>query len=211
MRFLARDRRIRDLAVLMQLADLVLAYEHRHQGLWLLILDQTYCTQQGVKTENTFSHGQKAKSGRDQRRRKKLPRRRCHCFVMGLLITPSGLRLPLYRSYYTQEYLKKLNRRRAERKRPAVPYRKQTELAVELVETAPIPPKAKVVVLGDTAFDADSLPEQALLLDCQHESGTCLSREEIAMQSLVVGFDVRSLPVCLSEAHAGKRTLLAAS
>jgi hypothetical protein len=105
MRFLARDRRIRDLAVLMQMADLVLTYEHRHQGLGLLILDQTYCTPQGVKTENTFSHGQKAKSGRDQRRRKKLPRRRCHCFVLGLPITPSGLRLPLYRSYYTQEYL----------------------------------------------------------------------------------------------------------
>ena len=76
---------------------------------------------------------------------------------MGLLITPSGLRLPLYRSYYTQDYLKELNRRRAERKRPAVPYRKQTELAVELVETAPVPPKAKVFVLGDTAFDADIL------------------------------------------------------
>ena len=157
MRFLARDRRIRDLAVLMQLADLLLAYEHRRKGPWLLILDQTYCTQQGLKTENTFSHGQKTKSGKDQRRRKKLPRRRCHCFVMGLLITPSGLRLPLYRSYYTQDYLKELNRRRAERKRPAVPYRKQTELAVELVETAPVPPKAKVFVLGDTAFDADIL------------------------------------------------------
>jgi len=159
MRFLARERRIRDLAVLMQLADLLLAFEHRRKGLWLLIIDQTYCTQQGLKTENTFSHGQRAKSGTDKRRRKKLPRRRCHCFVMGLLITPSGLRLPLYRSYYTKEYLQQLKRRRAGRKQPAVPYRKQTELAVELVETAPVPAKAKVLVLGDTAFDADVLQE----------------------------------------------------
>jgi hypothetical protein len=98
---LARECRTRDLAVLTQLAELLLVFEHRRTGRWLLIVDQTYCTQQGLKTENTFNHGERAKSGKDRRRRKKLPRRRCHCFVMGLLITPSGLRLPLYRSYYT--------------------------------------------------------------------------------------------------------------
>lgn len=159
MRFLARECRTRDLAVLMQLAELLLAFEHRRQGCWLLIVDQTYCTQQGLKTENTFSHGQKAKSGKERRRRKKLARRRCHCFVMGLLITPSGLRLPLYRSYYTQEYLKQKNQRRGQRNLPPLAYRKQTELAAELVHTAPVPKKAKVVVLGDTAFDAEVLQE----------------------------------------------------
>jgi len=41
---------------------------------------------------------------------------------MGLLITPSGLRLPLYRSYYTKEYLKQRNQRRAKKKQPALPY-----------------------------------------------------------------------------------------
>ena len=65
MRFLGRNCRTRDLAVLMQLADLLLIFERRRRGDWLLILDQTYCTQQGLKTENTFSHGQKAKSGKD--------------------------------------------------------------------------------------------------------------------------------------------------
>jgi hypothetical protein len=159
MRFLARECRTRDVAVLMQLAELLLVFEHRHAGRWLMLLDQTYTTQQGLKTENTFNHGQKAKSGKDRQRRKKLPRRRCHCFVMGLLITPSGLRLPLYRSYYTAEYLKQKNQRRAQRKQPALPYRKQTELAAELLQTAPIPETAKVVVLGDTAFDADVVQE----------------------------------------------------
>ena len=159
MRFLARDCRTRDLAVLMQLAELLLSFEHRRTGRWLLIVDQTYCTQQGLKTENTFNHGQRGKSGKDRRRRRKLPRRRCHCFVMGLLITPSGLRLPLYRSYYTKEYLKQKNQRRAKRKQPALPYRKQTELAAELVQTAPVPNQAQVVVLGDNAFDAEVLQE----------------------------------------------------
>jgi hypothetical protein len=35
----------------MQLAELLLTFEHRRQGCWLLIVDQTYCTQQGSKTE----------------------------------------------------------------------------------------------------------------------------------------------------------------
>jgi len=177
MRFLGRNRRVRDLAVLMQLADLLLTFEHRRTGRWLLIVDQTYCTQQGLKTQNTFSHGQKAKSGKDRRRRKKLPRRRCHCFVMGLLITPSGIRLPLYRSYYTREYLKEKNRQRAKRKLPPLPYHKQTELAAELIHTAPVPKKAKVVVLGDNAFDAEPVLEA-----CQKEGYSwivCMNLERV--------------------------------
>ena len=82
----------------------MLAHETRQFGRWLLLLDQTYYTQQGTKTENTFSHGQKSKSGKERRRRKKSPAHRCHCFVMGLLLTPSGFRIPLCRSYYTKEY-----------------------------------------------------------------------------------------------------------
>jgi SRSO17 transposase len=159
MRFLLRDRRIQDLSVLPQLVDFLLSFEHRRSGDWLLIIDQTYCTQQGVKTENTFSHGQKVKSGKDRRRRKKTPRRRCHCFVMGLLITPSGLRVPLYLPYYTREYLKIENEKRAKKNLPPLPYKKQTELAAELIRTAPIPKKAKAVVLGDNAFDADVFQE----------------------------------------------------
>jgi hypothetical protein len=159
MRFLARDRRIRDLAGLIQLADLLLAFECRRAGQWLLIVDQTYCAQQGSKTENTFGHGQRSKSGRDRRQRKKHARRRCHCFVMGLLITPSGLRLPLSRAYYTKEYLQQQNRRRAQQKQPPLPYLKQTELAAELIRTAPVRAGADVVVLGDTAFDAGVVQE----------------------------------------------------
>lgn len=70
-------------------------------------------------------------------------------------MTPSGLRLPLWRPYYTQEYLKLKNEQRAKRKLAPLPYRKQTELAAELIHTAPIPRKAKAVVLGDNAFDAE--------------------------------------------------------
>lgn len=156
-RFLARNHWSRNWSLLGQLADLVLAHETRQFGRWLLLLDQTYNSQQGTKTENTFSHGQKSKSGKERRRRKKSPSRRCHCFVMGLLLTPSGFRIPLCRSYYTQEYLAAKNKKRA--KRDAIPYRRQTELAAELVRTAPVPADAKMVVLGDTAFDAEAIHE----------------------------------------------------
>ena len=158
-RFLARQRWTQDLSVLMRLADLLLAYEHSRRGRWLLIVDQTYCTHQGRKTENTFSHGYRAKSGKDRRRRKKCKRRRCHCFVMGLVITPSGLRLPLCRSYYTKEYVEQQNRKRAKRKQPALCYRKQTEMEAELVRTAPVPKGGPGAVVGGTACDVEAVPE----------------------------------------------------
>jgi hypothetical protein len=159
MRFLARERRIRDLSLLMGMADSLLVFEHRVSGQWLLILDQTYCSQHGVTTENTISHGNRKKSGKDRRQRKKVARTRCHCLVMGLLITPSGLRLPLVRFYYSHEYIERMNQRRAKRNQPPLNYRKQTELAGDLILTAPVPPQASVVVLGDAAFDADTFLE----------------------------------------------------
>ncbi len=66
---------------------------------------------------------------------------------MGLLITPSGMRLPFSVSYYTEAYCKAKK----------IAYRKQTELAAQLIRQLPLPPEARVVVLGDTAFDAKAI------------------------------------------------------
>jgi hypothetical protein len=120
-------------------------------GRFLFILDQTLCSQQGDKTENTYSTGNRKRRPRKGRRYSKYKhaRKRCHCFVMGLLITPSGLRIPFRRSYYTQEYCKKKKRT----------YRKQTELAAEMIRELLLPEEAEVVVLGDTAFDAKVIRE----------------------------------------------------
>jgi len=113
----------------------------------VLLLDQTLSSQQGDKTENTYSSGNRQRRPRKGRRYNQYKHRtkRCHCFVMGLLLTPSGLRIPLRRSYYTKEYCVQKNRT----------YRKQTELAAEMIRTLPLPEGAEVVVLGDTAFDAE--------------------------------------------------------
>jgi hypothetical protein len=143
-RFLGRKywQKLRLLAVLQAQ---MLAQESK-LGRFVFLVDQTLCSQQGDRTENTYSTGNRQRRPRKGRRysKYKYARKRCHCFVMGLLLTPSGLRIPFRRSYYTREYCVQTGR----------VYRKQTELAAEMIADLPLPQGADVVVLGDTAFDA---------------------------------------------------------
>ena len=127
----------------------VLRMESRKTGKFLFLVDQTLTSQQGTKTENTFSTGNRQRRPRKGRRYSKYKhaRKTCHCFVKGLLITPGGIRIPFSRSYYTRDYCKAKNRS----------YRTQTELAAEMITELPLPEGANVVVLGDTAFDAESI------------------------------------------------------
>jgi hypothetical protein len=147
-RFLARA----DLAATtahQHLVSVMLNFESRRRGRWLFLLDQTLVGHQGEKTENTFSTGNRKRQPRKGRRYNKYKhaRRSCHCFVMGLLITPSGYRLPFHRCFYTKPYC-------AQRKRP---FHTQTQLAAELVRQLPVPEGTDVYVIGDTAFDAASI------------------------------------------------------
>ena len=120
-------------------------------GTWVFILDQTYCGHQSARMENGYTTSPRGKRRKrsdvkDKRqKRKRQPQSYCHCFVCGLLLTPSGLRLPVFRSYHTKAYC-------AQR---GWAYRKQTELAAALIDELRVPPQAEVMVLGDTAFDAD--------------------------------------------------------
>jgi hypothetical protein len=143
-RFLGR-KHVRTGRLVSALQAQVLAQE-AGTGQFVYLTDQTLCSQQGDKTENTYSTGNRTRRPRKGVRYNKYKhtRKRCHCFVMGLLITPSGLRVPFRRSYYTKEYCATTGR----------VYRKQTELAAEMIRDLPLPAGAEVVVLGDTAFDA---------------------------------------------------------
>jgi hypothetical protein len=133
------------------MATLLLGQERKRAGRWVLILDQTYCSQQGDKSENTFSCGNRQRRPAKNRRysKKKCVRRRVHGFVMGLLLTPSGMRLPMSRSYYTEDYCKAKGRA----------YRTQTQIAAEMIRDVSIPEGAEVVVLGDTSYEAASIRE----------------------------------------------------
>jgi hypothetical protein len=149
-RFLARSHWSKDWSLLQDVAGLLLQQEQRTDGLWLFLLDQTYCGQQGQKTENTFSRANyRPRAKKSNRKQKKHARRSCHGFVHGLLLTPSGFRLPCCRCYYTEDYCRAKNKS----------YRKQTELAAALIEELTVPAAARVVVLGDTAFEAQVIRE----------------------------------------------------
>jgi hypothetical protein len=147
-RFLARCHWSKDWVVLAAVADLLWQHEARRGGTWVFILDQTYVGQQGQHTENTFSRANyRKRPKKGNRKNKKHAKRSCHGFVCGLLLSPSGLRIPCCRSYYTDGYC------RAKQ----LAYRTQIELAAELIGAVAVPPGAEVVVLGDTAFEAKDI------------------------------------------------------
>ena len=147
-RFLARLHWSRDWALLGEVAGLLLEQEARRDGTWLFLLDQTYVGQQGQKTENTFSRANyRPRQRKGNRKQKKYAKRSCHGFVVGLLLTPSGLRIPCCRCYYTEDY----------RRAGGLTYRTQPALAAELIREVAVPAWAEVVVLGDTAFEAQAI------------------------------------------------------
>jgi len=120
-------------------------------GTYVFLLDQTLNSQQGKMVENAYTTGNHQRRPRKGSRysKYKYARKSCHCFVMGLLITPSGYRIPFCKPFYTKDYCQKKGWR----------YRKQTEIAAELIKELPVPDGAEVVVLGDTAFDAQTIRE----------------------------------------------------
>jgi hypothetical protein len=148
-RFLAQGRWSDDVLECYRLAVLILEQESQKAGPWLFLLDQTCCSQQGKLTPNTVSTGnRKRRPGKGRRySTKKYAKKSQHIFVMGLLITPSGLRLPVCKGFWTKTYCAKMN----------VEHRTQTELAGDLIRELRVPQAARVVVLGDTAFDAKAI------------------------------------------------------
>jgi hypothetical protein len=148
-RFLGRKRWPKA-GLLKALRGRTLARQRRRDrgGTYFLLLDQTCLSRQGAKAVNAFSAGNRTRRPRKGRRHstKKTAPRRCQAFVFGLLLTPSGTRLPYVLPYYTHEY--------ADAK--GVPHRTQAELGAALVAeaAAELPPSSAAVVLGDTAFEA---------------------------------------------------------
>jgi len=148
-RFLARPR-WRKLDINSILRQKLLEREAT-KGLFVFIIDATLNSQAGKKTENTFSTGNRQRRPRKGRRhgKNKHARKNCHSFTTGLLITPSGIRIPFSKPYYTREYCKK----------KGLAHRTTAEAAADLIHELPLPEAAKVMVLGDTAYDAEVVRE----------------------------------------------------
>ena len=116
-------------------------------GLFLFLIDATLVSQAGKKTENTYSTGNRKRRPCKGRRygKNKHAVKNCHSFTMGLLITPSGIRIPFSKPYHTREYCKKTG----------LAHRTTAEAAADLIGELPLPDGARVVVLGYTAYDAE--------------------------------------------------------
>ena len=117
------------------------------RGKFIFIIDATLISQAGKKTKNTFStnnhnHGKRGKKRRYGK--KKIAYKTCHSFTFGLLITPSGIRIPVEIPHYTKEYCEE---------RGLTPCT-TAEAAAQMIRWLPLPPTAQVIVLGDTAYDA---------------------------------------------------------
>ena len=133
------------------LMKLLLAKETR-RGKFLLLIDATLVSQAGQKTQNTYSTGnrqrRKIKKG-CRYNKKKVVFKKVHSFTFGLLITPSGIRIPMQIPHYTQEYCQE----------HGLEHRTAAESAAQMIRTLPLPPRAEVVVIGDTAYDAQVVRE----------------------------------------------------
>jgi hypothetical protein len=148
-RFLARPRwREQDINSLLRQS---LLERESGDGLFIYIIDATLCGQAGKKTENTYSTGNRQRRPRKGRRhgKHKHAKKSCHSFTMGLLITPSGVRIPFSKPYYTRQYCKK----------KGLTHRTTAEAAADLIRELPLPEGADVMVLGDTAYDAEVVQE----------------------------------------------------
>lgn len=119
------------------------------RGRFLFIVDATLCGHAGEKTENTYSTGNRQRRPRKGVRygKYKHAKKSCHSFTMGLLLTPSGVRIPFCKPYHTREYCDKRG----------FSHRTTAQAAAELIRELPLPEEAEVIVLGDTAYDAKAV------------------------------------------------------
>lgn len=148
-RFLARPRWQKDdIALFCRLALLQM---EAGKGKFLFLIDATLFSQAGRKTQNTYSTGNRKRRPKKGRRynKKRVRRKNVHSFTFGLLITPSGYRIPFQIPHYTKEYCAK----------KGLEHRTTAQAAAKMIRELPLGEEADVMVLGDTAYDAQSVRE----------------------------------------------------
>lgn len=120
--------------------------QEKQKGKYIFILDATLVSQSGQKTQNSFSTGNRSRRPVKGRRynTKKVIHKKVHSFTFGLLLTPSGSRIPMQIPHRTKEYC-------AEH---GIEHRTTAEAAAQLILELPVADDTEVIVLGDTAYDA---------------------------------------------------------
>ncbi len=151
-RFLARRGWSKDWLTLDRLAGVLLDAGRHEQGDWLFLLDQTTHTTVGRHAQNTYACRNTTPRPKGRaRQQKKTPPRLNHVFVCGLLVSPrTGTRIPCVRPYYTEAYC----RQQAAKGAAAPAFATQADIAADLIRRVRVPEGSRVLVLGDTAFEA---------------------------------------------------------
>jgi hypothetical protein len=146
-RFLAR-KRWQQIDFNAPLRQALLRRESR-RGTFLFLIDATLVSQAGKRAENTFSTGNRGRHPARGRRyqKKKIVYKQCHSFTFGLLITPSGIRIPQQIPHYTQEYCQA----------QGLVHRTTAEAAADLIAGLALPTGAKAIVIGDTAYESQAV------------------------------------------------------
>lgn len=121
---------------------------------WFLAIDGV-CLQRGgaSQVENAIKYRKKQRGNKGRSTK-------AHAFVQGLLITPSGRRIPLpRRSYYTKKYVNRQNRLLREGMRQGKPlaFKTQVDLACLIVKELELPKDIRLVVVADEYFEGSKL------------------------------------------------------
>jgi hypothetical protein len=107
---------------------------------WMAIVDTTYHATHAEVMENVLLFNRRGNPNSRATRH--------HAFVMGVLLTDSGARVPLpRRSYYTRDYCRRHGRR----------YRTQVQLAAAMLRDIDLPAGVELTAVYDSAFDADAI------------------------------------------------------
>lgn len=143
MRFF-KTKRFKSRALYRQALRQVVKYLKRmNKREWFIVLDGTSSKRGGfTKIANAINYKNKSSSIKGKSTK-------AHMFLMGLILLPNGMRLPLPRkTYYTREYCKQTGRK----------FVTIVQLAVKMIEEAPIPKKVKnIMVLADEYFEGKAV------------------------------------------------------
>lgn len=117
------------------------------RGPFIFIVDATMVSHSGKKTQNTYSTGNRGRNPAKGRRynKKKIVYKKVHSFTFGLLLTPLGTRSPMQIPHYTQEYCRTHK----------IEHRTTAEAAAEMIRNLPLPEDARVIVVGDAAYESE--------------------------------------------------------
>jgi len=123
------------------------------EEVWFLGIDGL-ATKRGGRTKIRNAHRCQKPRGTRGRSSK------AHFFVMGLLVTASGARIPLpRRTFYTHKYVNRENRLRRKRRRKGgrLVYKTQLDLACLIIRELELPENIKLVVAADEYFEGTKL------------------------------------------------------